>query len=691
MKKMLLLLSLWQAISLSGESYGEKISLKRIPCVEEGAMAVALEQKTLWVAGSKGTLFAFDVSRPNAPKLIRKLRVSKGCRQMAVRDGIAAIAGRQSGMVLVDIRNPEKPEILSRYQSIELATGIDLTEEYAYIGNRIYGVETVDISNPRRPRFLGNFLTEEAQSVKVSGTRVFAGDWAAGQIRIADASNPASLKLAGCIRLDGFGDGLDVQGELLFASTGHHRKSGPRSLRSGNGHAVEIWNIRNSARPERLSIFRFPRFYNLGNDYWTVRVSGKYAFCADTHNGFFILNISDPKKPFCVGHAKLEEIVVEKRYDAEGNVLENSSLPDALSSLAIGEGVVYLCGQKTGLYLAELPGIASPRKPESFPKRKAHPPPFPEVKGFAVYRTDGMVREAAVCGNVAFLAASEDGIHSVRLGERSIEPLHQYSQKFAFDLKIRGKTLYVAENEKGIGVYRIRENGLLEPEAQIAMPWGLDCQRIWAPEKTDILIVSDHGGWIFFLNVRDPKKAKEVFRHNQVGIVYSDLMTHQLVGGRYLFFNWHNSGYAWYDTAGGSVALANWKRTRFATHRGGAASLGNLCLAVADGGYYLLRPNQDGMPSEWKRIRIAGKTLVGVPSVNGNTVVLSYRRTGEITVLDICDPLRPVWDRIRSLTVPGMPGTVCFFRNRMVIPAGYAGVYWELEREKLRSAPERNK
>ena len=256
--------------------------------------------------------------------------------------------------------------------------------------------------------------------------------------------------------------------------------------------------------------------------------------------------------------------------------------------------------------------------------------------------------------------------------------MRHYPQHFAFDVKIRGNTLYAAENGDGLGVYEIRENGVLERKAGIPMPWGVDCQRIWAPEGTNLVIASDHGGWIFFLDVSDPRKAKEVFRHSQVGLVYSDLMTHQPVGGRYLFFNWHHSGYAWYDVSGEKPVRANWKRIRFATHRDGAASLGTRCLAVADGGYYLLNANQAGEPSGWKRIRIPGKTLSGVPSINGNTAVLSCRRTGEITVLDLADPHNPLWNEARSLTVPGLPGAVGFFRNRMVIPAGYAGLYLEL-------------
>ena len=104
------------AVIVCGGEYGKKLPLKRIPGVDEGAMATALYRNTLWVAGSRGTLFAFDVSEPRTPKFVSKLRVMKNCRQMAVRNGIAAVVGRQNGMVLVDIRNPGSPRLLSRYQ-----------------------------------------------------------------------------------------------------------------------------------------------------------------------------------------------------------------------------------------------------------------------------------------------------------------------------------------------------------------------------------------------------------------------------------------------------------------------------------------------------------------------------------------------------------------------------------------------
>lgn len=671
MRSCFLLLLFCFCIAQANE-FGRKIALKQIPGVTEGAMAAALEGDTLWVGGSDGTLYAFDTSVPDSPRLISKLKVMKNCRQMAVRNGIAALVGRQSGLVLVDIRDSKNPQLMSRHQTIELATGVDIIDNFVYVGNRIFGIESVDISDPAKPRYIGNMLTDEAQSVRAAGNKVFVGDWAAGKILIADAANPAQLRPIGHIQLNGYGDGVDVQGNMLLASTGHHRKSGPEKERHGRGHGVEIWDITSPSAPVRLSRFEFPRFYNIGNDYWTVRISGKYAFCVDTHNGFFVLDISDPRKPVCIGNAQLPPL------ERQGNP-ESTALPDPVSSLAVGKGVVYITGLKTGLYIALLPGVAAPPKTPKESTVKAVPAKLPDApSNYVVYRPGEMIREAAVSGDVAFLAASEGGIRSVRLGERKITELKHYPEHFAFDIKARGDFLYVAENADGIGVYKIGPEGTLTPYARIPMPWNLDCQQIWAPANTDIIIVSDHGGWIFFLDVRDLKHPREILKHNQTGLVYSDLMTHDLVAGHYLFFNWHNSGYAWYEIQGNKVTLANWNRTALTNHRNGSAAFGKLCFTVANNGYYLLGPNQSGSPKDWRLRTVPGKKLIGVPTVDGNVIALSYHRDGEITVLDFSDPEKPEWNRKRSITLQGgMPGTLSFFNKRLVIPGGYSGLYLE--------------
>lgn len=675
MKKFLLLLAVlaWSCLGYA-QDYGKKLELTKVPGVDEGAMAVALDGDTLLVGGSKGTLYVFDASQPEKPVLKGKVKALKNIRQLAVRNGIVALVGRQSGLALVDIKDPKLP-VLSQYPTIELATGVDLSNDCVFVGNRIYGIETVDMRNPKAPKYLGNMLTDEAQSVKFAGNRVFVGNWSRGRILIADAADPAQLKPIGSVFLDGFGDGVDVQGNLLLASTGHHSKTIRGNDGKGRGHGLELWDIADPAKPVRLSRFAFPRFYNIGNDFWTVRASGNYAFCVDTHNGFFVLDISDRKNPVCIGHAQLEQVKT-RILDWDGKASEGM-YGDAASSIAVGKDVVYITGLKTGLYLAKMPGIATVPPVENSPSVKIAPQPIPAAPAnYANYRPGSQIAECAIAGDVAFLAACEDGIRAVRLGEETITPLKHYPQRHALDLKVRGNRLYVAENGSGIGIYDIGKDGELTHVANAKMSWGLDCQRIWAPKDTDLVVVSDRGGWIFFLDVSDPLKVKEVFRHNQVGLVYSDLMTHDPVGG-YLFFNWHNSGYAWYDVTDKMPKLANWKRFTFATHRGGATNFNGRCLAVAKEGYVLFNPNELKDPKAIKVTRVPGLQLTGVPTADGNVVAFVQRRNGEVIFLDLTNPEAPVWLKERTVIVHGLPGSVEFFQHRIVIPGGYAGLYLE--------------
>ncbi|UKI30229.1 MAG: hypothetical protein L6W00_19980 [Lentisphaeria bacterium] len=109
----------------------------------------------------------------------------------------------------------------------------------------------------------------------------------AAKLAIADISNPHRPKVIGSGRLDGFGDGVWVHGNYCYAATGHHARSGPKAERFGRGHGLEIFDISNPAKPRRVGGVKFPKFYEVGNDFWMVRSDGRTAFVGDTHNGFF--------------------------------------------------------------------------------------------------------------------------------------------------------------------------------------------------------------------------------------------------------------------------------------------------------------------------------------------------------------------------------------------------------------------
>lgn len=120
---------------------------------------------------------------------------------------------------------------------------------------------------------------------------------------VFDARDMADVKVVSRPKMDGYGDGIDLGGNLLFASTGHHSivSGKTKAERFGNGHGLEIFDISDISNPRKISSVKFPKFYYIGNDFWTPRCSGNTVFAADTFNGLFAVDISDLKNPRIAG------------------------------------------------------------------------------------------------------------------------------------------------------------------------------------------------------------------------------------------------------------------------------------------------------------------------------------------------------------------------------------------------------
>lgn len=271
--------------------------LYRVRKVDDGpsrATGMVIRGKFLYVLGDE-MLWIYDISTPETPRLTGKTGRFPEGRQIALSGNVACIAARSHGLYLVDVADPAAPKQLSRYDTVELATGVDAAGPVCFVAMRVFGVECVDISDPENPRFLSRGQTSEAQSVFYDSGRVFAGDWAAGQVTILDVSNVRAPRRIAAHPLTGYGDGVAVRGDLCLASTGHHAKTGPKENRQNNGHSINLIDISNIRKPRTISSFPFPPFFSRGNDFWTVRFSGEIAVAADSHNGVFLVDISDPR------------------------------------------------------------------------------------------------------------------------------------------------------------------------------------------------------------------------------------------------------------------------------------------------------------------------------------------------------------------------------------------------------------
>ena len=285
----------------------------------------------------------------------------------------------------------------------------------------------------------------------------------------------------------------------------------------------------------------------------------------------------------------------------------------------------------------------------------------------------------AVDGDFAWVAASRGGLYLVRLSERGIAPVRHWPQAWCYEARRRGDLLITAEGEGGVAVYRIGADRDLARLGGVKLPNHAPAQRIWAPAGSRFAVAASHGGAVWFIDLADPAHPRQVLQHSQPGMVYGDLVSPELIGGRYLLQNWHVGGFAWYDL-GGEVPKVAHAALKFDSREklsgGVAAFRGKAFATLGSRRFVLLEPNEPAPTTAWKSYPLP-EPFVGTPRFDGDLLVLSNRARGRVTALDMSDPAAAKVLPERSYQLEGCPETVGFWRHRMVIPAGYQGLLME--------------
>lgn len=648
----------------------------KIGGVSPRAMALCVDGKTLYI-GASHYLYVADISEPMNPRILGKVGGLGNVRQIAVQDGIAYVASRESGLWIVDARNPKSPKVLSRYDCIELATGIDVAGRVAFLGQRNNGVEFIDVSDPANPEHIRIIKTPESQSVKYRDGYLFSGEWHSGEVTVFDARDMADVKVVSRLKMDGYGDGIDLGGNLLFASTGHHSKDSGKAKeeRFGGGHGLEIFDISDISNPRKISSVKFPKFYYIGNDFWTPRRSGNTVFAADTFNGLFAVDISDVKNPRIAGRITTPP----KKEGAPSS---------PISSVAVADGAVYVSSLDYGVMAVECPNArASAEGKGVLPKNPSYRAQYPaDSEKFFVWKPErsAQVRAVAVSGDTAYAACGAEGIAVLRLSGSGFEEIGRIKMPFAGDVKIRGGRLYAAEGQNGLAVYNIgphspaalSEAGRLKslsPESSLVL-W------VWVPEG-NFIAATDRVGGIFFIDARDLKNMKVAFRKGGCP-GWNKYFSGGIVGGKYAGMSYANSRFEWFDLSGEKPVPANASyKNRPGVSNGCCVFRDKVLWTNRAGEVVLLGPNQPENPdgSAWKSVPVGGAKVSALPAWDGGRLVAFTNRIEKSVVLaDFGDEKNPkaVWIE----KISGNPDTPEFWRGRLIIPAGYGGLMMTRER-----------
>ncbi len=641
---------------MDSTKYGPELACIRT-IEKRGAMDVVVAGKHLFFAGH-GRLYVADVSEPAAPRLVGECPFRGAARQLTVRDGIAYVTARANGVFIFDVHDPARPELLCHYDCIELATGVEAQGDLLFIAQRQYGVEIVNVADPRHPVYVSKVKTHEAQSVDVRGRHIYVGDWGASELTTIDISDPYQPKTVDSHRLTGYGDGVCVAGDLLYASTGHHdrtRSTSPQSWRPskddpayGAGHGLEVFSITNPAKPEFLGRTKFPRFYHRdGYDMWTPVAAGNgMVCCADTFNGIFLVDASNPREPRTVAHH-----------------------PGLVAGVAVVDDIIYAACPRAGLKVLSGPGLVRRTQPDRGTPITVPPCPRQTPETYRTYRPGGQVWAVDFCGDRALVAAGMKGLRMVELWPEIREVWHTETQGFAVHVSVAGDRVYVSENTGGLSIWRHGGGDELQPLGRFE-PRGGQAVRQATVYANGTRAVLQIGSEFVVLDVADPAEPKRIASH-RAKIIYGDQVSHGDAGGRYACVWGHVTGIRWLDfEQSGEAINTGVNLSESYSIFGGVAALGEQFLCTSGGGYRLAVPLDTNL--EAKPLYRFAKHFDGKPTVFGSHLFVASRVQSAVAVVDIADVQQP--KLLSHFPTAGNPGAVAVHRGALVVPDGQNGL-----------------
>lgn len=631
-----------------------KLEFRKVP-ESRSSTAIARKGEYLYTCGWSG-MTVYDIRKPLEPRPVWSSSRITGGRQMRIENELLYLTARENGLWILDISRPEKPVVVTRFDTTELATGLAVSGPYVFVTERIYGTEILNCSDPRNPRFVGMVRGGEIQSAAVRGNLLFGGSWGGGSVLIWDISDAAHPKRLSSFPLNGFGDGVALAGNLLYAATGMHAKSGPVAERKNNGHGLEIIDVSDPRNPRRLGRIRFPARKVKYFDSWSVTLEGTVAYVTDSNNGVFVVDAADPEKP---------ELLAAGCPEYRGE-------EECAGSLALGDGCIYLGGMRGGLYVAPFPLAKSPAAAAGRPVVMKETPPA-EVPGFQRIDVGGQARRLFLEGNTLYAACSSQGIRVFRVEENGLKILKTWPVACCYDVAVRDGVLYSAEGRDGLAVYRIQPDGSLTELGRERR----SCIHLCLVSNPRYLIASSQGMEFYIKDVSDPGKIRTVLTCRPGGLFYTDTAGDRDVNG-ILPVNCHGGGVVWLDLRGEKPVVLHHARKFLSGQSSAPCAMEGTFIFPTASGYAMFHPDQPEKEMEERRSVPGIRRPGGTGTADGTVAAFTDRADGRIDVVDFSDPAHPRLLKNRSVEeIPGNPGRPVFWNHRLIIPAGFYGILFE--------------
>ena len=601
---------------------------------------------------NKGLLTVYDIRDGKAPEIVSTLSGLGKCHDISLlNDGKALIiTSRENGAYFVDISDPKNPVIASAYPTLEMATGLAVYGDYVFICSRYFGIEIIDASDIYNPQYYSQVSNlEEMYDCSVYDHYLYVGIWGQKKVQIYDISDLRKPELAGTILLDGNAGGIVVDNGILYASTGYHSRDDSTSISSvgfGMGNGMEIYDVSDPNNPVWLSTSKIDgRYKYSGNDYWKIKVSGKYAFLASTYSGLYIFDVSNLSAPVRVENCTIRIEKNSPNYKAyiSGAYVFNFDTSDyvqgAVLSLCTSKDRVFFGDPTTGIYEKHLDGITSEKIIyEDLTGSEKKTLSLPEIDGYttALYESDCSVYTAKYANDLIYLATS----HGIQVLDKQFNLLYEYTTKYPVkDIVIShdGKYLYTAECEAGVGVFSINGSNISRLsicKGSIQPDFTITSLEMCADESYLIA----QAGFTRFATINVTDKLNPVMSVSvSYGTMYYRNICQGVIGNKYNAFS-DGSKITLFTKDNDKIIQYKTISNTIASETNGIAAYGDYIVGIYKNGYIYFDPITNTKTlSSLKVNKIQGVLLKGKPVIYDNIMVVSYCTNGEFFIIDISD------------------------------------------------------
>ena len=428
----------------------------------------------------------------HAPELVGSWPAFEGrIASMAVEGAYAYCGLEQSGLVIFDISRPEAPKVLGSYRQGE-APDVFVRGALAYLVNPFDGLVILDVSDPRQPRRLGSAHhgrnRSAGRSVFVSGNHAYVASNAGG-LYVVEVSDPTTPRVVG------FFSGAEVPDDV-FVDEGV-------AYVADQTFGLRIFDVTDPTSP--LPLGAFP----IGLETGSVFVSGTLAY-VDHHSGVRVLDVSDPSSPeevsrlppcgpvFVSGDLVFSELCPDMGlivYD-----MTDPADPKPLGSLdGVSGGPFVVSGSH-----AYFGGTHDASGQAGLQVIDVSNPALLRWAGVAV--TQGLARDVVVAGNHAYVV---DGSALLALDVSDPlgpKPVARHLAAGAMTVAASGDHLYIAAAQEGLLVFDVRDP--LGPRlAGSYRPMGFADKVVVSGDRAYVKVeIAGVGFGLEVLDVSDPAK-----------------------------------------------------------------------------------------------------------------------------------------------------------------------------------------